>query len=262
MSLVLENTVYSYAGGFRLAPVNLSLQEGKFLVLLGPNGSGKSTLFGLMNGLLRPRGGRVLLAGREVHRIPPRERAVRMGLVPQLSDRNFDFTVEEMVRMGRFPHQSLFARESAGDLRMIRTCLERLELDTMANRSIRSLSGGEYQRVLLCRVLVQDPEILLLDEPANHLDLKHQDLLLSLLREETLRGKSVVAVLHDINQALLYGDRGLLLHRGQTVAEGPPEEILTGERIREVYGVELEEYRNREGTARLFGPGKKNLPSA
>lgn len=155
--------------------------------------------------------------------------------------------------MGRFPHQPLFGGDSPEDLRLVEGILDRLDLGDFADRSVRSLSGGEYQRVLLGRVLAQEPEILLLDEPGNHLDLRHQAAFLSLLKQETARGKTVIAVLHDINQALHYGEWGLLLDRGRPLAAGVPGDFLTIKRVEEVYGVRLESFWNSDGSRRILG---------
>ena len=251
--LELREAGFSYEGGFTLEPVNHVFKPGTFSVLLGPNGSGKTTLFSLLNGMAKPSSGQVLLNGTEVWKLPPKKRARSIGLIPQINERPFDYAVGEMVRMGRYPHRNFFERETKEERTLVSSVLQRLDLLPLLDRSVKELSGGEYQRVLLGRVLVQEPEILLLDEPANHLDLRHQLTLLALLKEETARGKTVITVLHDINQALLFGDWGLLLENGRCAAGGPPAELLTPERIKDVYDVELSEYRSSEGKI-ILGP--------
>jgi len=254
MNLEVKGAGFCYSGGFCLKPVSHTFQSGTFSVLLGPNGSGKTTLFTLLNGIQQPDTGGVLLNGLPVHQIPPRARAKIIGLIPQINDRPFGYTVEEMVKMGRFPYQGFLGRESLEDIHIVEEILERLDMSLLRKRSIKELSGGEYQRVLLGRVLVQQPSILLLDEPANHLDLKHQLTLLSLLKAETRKGATVITVLHDINQALLYGDWGLLLEKGECVSSGKPKELLTPELIKRVYQVELSEFKNIDGSRTLLGP--------
>ena len=238
--------------GFPSETVTIDIEPGSFMVLAGPNGSGKSTLFSLINGLIKPAAGTVTAGGREITSIPARERARIMGMVSQINKITFDYTVEEMVAMGRYPYQGLFSGESKNDREAVDQVIHRLELSEYRNRSIRSLSGGEYQRVLLARVLVQQTDILLLDEPGNHLDLKHQTMLLNLLKEEVSHGKTVVAVLHDLNQVLYYADCGLLLKDGVCVRSGVPGDFLTRSTIKEVFGVSMKEYQSRDGFI-IFG---------
>jgi iron complex transport system ATP-binding protein len=252
MKIVLREAEYRYCQGFHLKPVSFEIKSGSFAVLTGPNGSGKSTLFSLINGLVKPVGGTVAVDGREISTIPSKERARIMGMVPQINKITFDYTVEEMVAMGRYPYQALFSGESKTDREAVDHVIDRLELAGYRTRSIQSLSGGEYQRVLLARVLVQQTEILLLDEPGNHLDLKHQTMLLNLLKEEVNRGKTVVAVLHDLNQALYYADCGMLLKDGECVRSGNPGDFLTRSTIKDVFGVSMKEYQSSDGFV-IFG---------
>lgn len=252
MRITIRDAEYRYRQGFHLKPVSTDIEPGSFMVLTGPNGSGKSTLFSLINGLVKPTGGSVTVGGREITSIPARERARIMGMVPQINKITFDYTVEEMVAMGRYPYQGMFTGESKEDMEAVEQVIQRLELADYRRRSIQSLSGGEYQRVLLARVLVQQTDILLLDEPGNHLDLKHQTMLLNLLKEEVTHGKTVVAVLHDLNQVLYYADCGLLLKDGECVRSGIPGDFLTRSTIKEVFGVSMKEYRSGDGFV-IFG---------
>ncbi|MBI9107854.1 MAG: ABC transporter ATP-binding protein [Spirochaetales bacterium] len=254
MLLEIDKAEYNYRQGFHLHPISFEVEPGTFMVLLGPNGSGKSTLFSLINGTRKPAAGFVHINGREISSYPGKQRAKMMGMVPQTSSINFDYTVGELVSMGRYPYQGFLPYESGEDKKIIDRILGRLDLEVYRDRSIRSLSGGEYQRVLLARVLVQQTEILLLDEPGNHLDLKHQTMLLGLLREEVRSGKTVVAVLHDLNQALHYADQGVLLDGGRCIALGKPCEILTPDMIKQVFEVTLKEYRSDDGSV-IFGLG-------
>ena len=250
----IRNAEFTYGQGFHLQPVSLDIEPGSFVVLAGPNGSGKTTLFSLINGLAKPTGGSIMLDGREVSGIPDRERARMMGMVSQRNSITFDYTVEDIIAMGRFPYQGTFSGETAGDREIVQSVIKRLDLIEYRKRRISTLSGGEYQRVLLGRVLVQQADILLLDEPGNHLDLKHQTMLLNLLKEEVGQGKIVIAVLHDLNQAIHYGNCGLLLDNGRCVASGVPSEFLTRELIRDVFDVNLTEYRSDDGGL-MYGLG-------
>ena len=256
MMVSVSQVTYRYRSGFSLGPISAEFPAGEFSVLLGPNGSGKTTLFGLLGGWIHPADGQVTLEGRSLKDYAPRERARKIGLVPQISERSFNYTVRQVVEMGRFPRQPLWNRGRGNDEPVVEEILERLDLTAFAERRVFSLSGGEYQRVLLARVLAQEPDILLLDEPANHLDLRHQAALLSLLHEETLRGKTVIAVLHDINQALRYGQWGLLLKDGRVARSGDPADFLDPRALKEVFEVELETCHSSDGGHRFYGlPG-------
>lgn len=261
MTINISNAEYQYKQGFHLKPVTLKIETGTFAVLIGPNGSGKSTLFSLINGIAKPAAGSITIGDCEVSSIPARSRAKLMGMVPQVSKIFFDYSVEELVAMGRYPYQGIFSGDSKTDLDVIDNVITRLDLQRYRKRSIQNLSGGEYQRVLLARVLVQQTDILLLDEPGNHLDLRHQTLLLNLLREEVDRGKTVVAVLHDLNQALHYADCGLLLNEGKCIKSGRPSDFLTPPLIKDVFGVEMKEYRSSDGSI-IFGLESEKIKEA
>ena len=163
MNISIHNAEYKYGPGFHLHPVSVEIKPGTFMVLIGPNGSGKSTLFSLINGVLKPLGGNVEVGGKPVASIPAKERARIMGMVPQVNKISFDYSVEEIVSMGRYPYQGLFSGESNEDRAVIEKVIKRLDLEKFRDRPVQSLSGGEYQRVLLARVLVQQTRILLLD---------------------------------------------------------------------------------------------------
>jgi iron complex transport system ATP-binding protein len=173
-----------------------------------------------------------------------------MGLLPQTGGRHFDYTVEEMAGMGAYARRGLLSPESPAEKARRREVLERLGLGELKNRGVLSLSGGEYQKVLLSRLLIQDPLIFLLDEPANHLDLEHQLFIFSLVKEECQKGRAAAAVLHDINLALSYADKLLALDRGKPVYQGPPEAAALREVLEKLYHLPLAEY---------TGPGGRRL---
>lgn len=228
------------AGQAALEEVTLTVAPGEFLGLIGPNGSGKSTLLRCLTGLLAPQGGAVLIDGQPVEEWPPGELARRLGVVPQSEQTAFEFTVEQLVAMGRYPHRRRWQRETAADRRAVAEALAFTGLTSLAQRPLGSLSGGERQRVLLARALAQEPQALLLDEVTTHLDLGYQAEILALLeRLNAERGLTIVAVLHDLNLAARCCRRLVLLAQGRIVAEGTPTEVLTPDNLREAYGVEV-----------------------
>ena len=223
------------AGARRIVDdAHLALQGGECLGLIGPNGSGKSTLLRMLYRVLRPDAGCVLLEGRNIQDMTAREFAAQVAVLAQESPHSFDFTVREAVMMGRIPHQSPWAGDSAQDLACMRQALARVGASALQERSFSSLSGGEKQRVLVARALAQQPRLMLLDEPTNHLDIRHQLELMSLVRRLDIG--SIVA-LHDLNLAAHYCDRLYLMEQGRIVAEGTPAQVLTPATIARVYGV-------------------------
>jgi iron complex transport system ATP-binding protein len=217
--------------------VTFSAREGEFVGLLGPNGAGKSTLVRLVAGLLAPAAGSVRLAGLDPHAAPRRRVAQVCALVPQEPRLDWPFTVREAVMMGRAAHQGLLAIPGRYDTGAVEGALAACDLVQLADRRVDALSGGERRRVFFARALAQEPRVLLLDEPTAFLDLSHQVAAMEMARVAARGGLCVVAVLHDLNQAAAACDRLVVLGSGRVVAEGPPGEVLTAERVREVWGV-------------------------
>jgi iron complex transport system ATP-binding protein len=240
-ALTLERVAFAYGRTPVLTGLDLAIAEGSITGLLGPNGSGKTTLVRLASAALRPASGRIALFGDDLAALPARERARRVAVVPQETHPVFEFTVDEIVRMGRTPHLGLLGLEGPRDRRIAREAMERCEVAFLAARSFRALSGGERQRVLLARALAQEARLLLLDEPTAFLDLKHRLAVYALLgRLHRENGLSVVVVSHDINLAARHCDRLVLLRCGGVVADGTPAEVLRPEPIRSVYEVDVE----------------------
>jgi iron complex transport system ATP-binding protein len=233
----LDDVSISFGTTTVLDGVSLSVPEGQFLALVGPNGAGKTTLLRTTNGLLTPDSGRVTVDGEDVAELSAKAVGRRVATVPQETSVAFEFDVEDVVAMGRTPHRSRFSPAGATDHEAVEAALERTDTTQFADRSIDSLSGGERQRVLLARALAQETPTLLLDEPTASLDINHQVRTLSLARELADEGKTVVAAIHDLELAARFCDSMALLAGGDIVADGPPEEVLTAERLETAFDV-------------------------
>ncbi|HXX92113.1 MAG TPA: heme ABC transporter ATP-binding protein [Planctomycetota bacterium] len=237
MILEAAGVTCAYDGTDVLSDVTLRVSPGELVAVLGPNGSGKSTLIRVLSRVLRPRLGRALLDGTDLFELGARQSARAIGVVPQESPLDFDFTVEEVVLMGRSPHLERFQSEGERDRAVARGAMERTGTWALRGRSIRDLSGGERQRVVLARAFTQEPQVLLLDEPTAHLDLAYQVQVLQVargLREE--KRTAVLATLHDLNLAAAFADRLVLLSAGRIAAQGTPREVLTEEILGPVFG--------------------------
>ncbi|MFF2897805.1 ABC transporter ATP-binding protein [Streptomyces sp. NPDC057966] len=229
-------------GGARVVrDVSLKVADGRFVGVVGPNGCGKSTFLKSIYKVVAPDTGTAVLDGLDLLASRPGAVFTRLAVVAQFNDLSFDFTVAEMVAMGRTPHKRLLETTGERDREIVRRALRRVHMDEYARRSFRTLSGGERQRVVLARALAQEPAFLILDEPTNHLDIKHQLEIFSIVKE---LGIGVLAALHDLPMAASYCDELYVLKEGAVVTHGPPDEVLTRELIHEVYEVECETYRN------------------
>jgi len=224
-----------------LENVSFSIRSGEFVGLLGPNGSGKTTLLRTISRSLRPRVGAVYLNEMEIYSMKSKEVAKNIAVVPQDFNLGFDFTVLEIVLMGRHPHISrLKFVESEKDLEIARKAMEQTNTWHLAERKINELSGGERQRVMIARALAQEPKVLLLDEPTTHLDINNQLEIMDLLKEICLKNRLVVlAVFHDFNLAARYCDYAILLKDGKIVAIGRIDEVLSSENIKRVFQVDV-----------------------
>ena len=214
--------------------VSLHVAQGELVGLLGPNGSGKSTLLRMIYRILKPASGSVEVSGSDVWRSSARDNARAMAVLAQENTSEFELLVRDVVLMGRTPHQSPFARDSAEDFHIVAQALERVDAKYLSERMFSTLSGGEKQRVLMARALAQQAPLLVLDEPTNHLDVRHQFELMNLIRS---LGLTALAALHELPLAAHYCDRLYLLKDGVLVAQGTPSEVLTPEIIADVYGV-------------------------
>jgi iron complex transport system ATP-binding protein len=234
MTIKAENLTWKAGKTIIVDDVSFAAEPGKMLGLLGPNGSGKSSLLRLLAGLRRAHAGQVTLDGTELGRVGRRALARRVALVEQHANTDANVTVLDVVRLGRTPHRSALSPWTAADDEAVETALGRVGLTERRGQFWQTLSGGERQRVHIARALAQAPTEIILDEPTNHLDIQHQIEILKLVAG--LPVTSIVA-LHDLNHAAMFCDRLAVMNKGKLVALGTPEEVLTEDLLREVFGV-------------------------
>jgi iron complex transport system ATP-binding protein len=226
--------------------ISLSLNQGEFLGIIGPNGAGKSTMLRLLSGILKPKNGSVELFGINMSTQSHKTIARNIAFVPQETHFALNFTVEEIVSMGRYPYQRPFHHEDQEDRSAVGNALKVTNATDLRARTINSLSSGERQLVVVARSLAQSPKILLLDEPTSHLDLYHQHAIMELLERLNKEGISIAVVHHDLNLASLYCQNLILIHRGKVYAEGEPNELLNRRILKEVYGTDVTIVRHPE----------------
>ncbi|MDG4750571.1 MULTISPECIES: ABC transporter ATP-binding protein [Micromonospora] len=237
--LSTRDLVVGYEGRTVLDGLDLDLPADTFTVIVGPNACGKSTLLRTMARLLTPRRGAVLLDGAAIRDLPTRDVARRLGVLPQSPLVPEGITVADLVGRGRQPYQRWWRQWSAEDGRAVEEAMRLADVSALADRPVDTLSGGQRQRVWIAMTLAQDTDALLLDEPTTFLDLAHQVEVLDLLhRLRAERGRTVVAVLHDLNQAARYADHLIAMRDGAVVAAGKPREILTADLVRNVFGLD------------------------
>ena len=236
--MFLEGVTFSYGTAPVVKDLNLRLKSSMFYGIVGPNGAGKSTLLKLLNRYLEPQQGSIVLKGKPLknYRLPDLAREI--AFIPQTSV-YFPFTVEEVVLLGRTPYYSRLGKPSTTDLQIVEQCLMATEIVHLAQRSVNDLSGGERQRVTIARALAQQTDLLLFDEPTTHLDLEHQIKTCQLLQEQAEKGKTAVAVLHDLNLVANYCDYVFILHEGILVQEGTPDNVFSPELIQKIYNVSV-----------------------
>ncbi len=219
-----------------LQGVSFRIEPGEFVGLLGPNGSGKTTLLSTLCGVIPVQEGTIEIGGEPIERLKPKERARRMAMVSQDGEVRFPFSCEEVVLMGRYPHQARWQLDSALDMDMVRQSLRVTDTEALARRLVTAISGGERQRVLMAKALAQEAPVLLLDEATSAMDIHRKLQIFGLLerlnREE---GLTVLAVLHDVNLAALFCRRMIFLKEGRVVADGPTESVVNAEILEAVY---------------------------
>jgi len=236
MSLELQGLSVDIAGRRIVADVGFTVPNGSFTGLLGPNGSGKSTILKTIYRVHRPATGRLFLDGTDLLSLPPRKAARRIAVVSQEFTLEFDFTVLEMVMVGRTPHKRPFERDNETDHAMVDNAIQQVGCGELAHRSFNTLSGGEKQRVLIAQALAQGADHLILDEPTNHLDIRYQIETMELI---SALGVTVLAAIHDLSLAALFCDTVQLIADGRIIAGGPPRSVITADVMRHAYGTDV-----------------------
>ncbi len=240
MTLRTENLTVCHGTNKVLDGVSLTLPAGKAIALLGPNGCGKSTLLNCFSRLLTPQSGGVFLGDSAINTLSSRQLARRLALLPQHHLTPEGITVQELVSYGRNPWLSLWGRLSVEDNTRVHDAMNQTRIQYLADRRLTDLSGGQRQRAFLAMVLAQDTPVVLLDEPTTYLDINHQVELMRLMGELRAQGKTVVAVLHDLNQASRYCDHLVVMANGHIMAQGTPEEVMNPGLLRTVFSVDTE----------------------
>lgn len=230
----LADVSFSYNDQQILRPLSFDIPAGSFFTIVGPNGSGKTTLLRLLTSYLQPATGTISLHGKPIQNYKRRTRAKEIAVVSQSAQINPHFTVGSLVELGREPYRGWLGRLSATDHAIIDTTLAELEISEFKERKLKALSGGELQRALIAKALVQQTPILIMDEPVNHLDIHHQIAILQKLKKLQREGRTIITVLHDLNFALRFSTHLLVLNRG-LVALGEPHQTLTPEILETVF---------------------------
>jgi len=245
MHLKIDNVKFGYSSVPVLNDVCLELEGAQFVSIIGPNGVGKSTLIHCINKILSPTGGVVTINGDDVKDIPLKELAKRVGYVPYSSSDSFPLTVVDTVLMGRHPHSKWGSFDN--DLKVTDETLELMGIKHLSMRIFNELSAGQVQKVMLARGLVQEPQILLLDEPTSNLDIKHQIEVTKILRNLSHEKEILVIIIsHDLNIAAKYADKMILMHDGGIYSVGTPDEVITEENLKVVYGVSSRIIRDKD----------------
>lgn len=248
MKIEASDVKATLGGNEILKGVGIQASQGDFVGIIGPNGSGKSTFLKCIYRTLKPDGGAVLLDGQNLLAMPYRQSAKCIAVLAQHNYYNFEFSVRDVVLMGRAPHKRAMERDNAEDYRIVDEALQTVGMRNLRDRSFQTLSGGEQQRVILARALAQQTPCLILDEPTNHLDIQYQLQLMDIVKG---LGRTVLSAIHDLNIAAMYCTWLVVMKDGRIVTQGTPEQVLTPELIRKVYEVESSVFRDEDGILRI-----------
>ncbi|MCF6093668.1 heme ABC transporter ATP-binding protein [Microaerobacter geothermalis] len=234
----VKQLTYSIHQKVIIQDISFCLRKGESLAVVGPNGSGKTTLLKAITGILQQVNGEIYIDGISVTKWNRKKLATKMAVLVQEGIPATSFTVEEVVRMGRYPHRGRFTLESAHDKEMIKRVMKAVDIETLKDKPIYKLSGGERQRVAFAKAMVQEPSILLLDEPTTFLDIGYQTKVLDLVKQwQKDCGLTILMILHDLNLAAQYGDRMMLIHEGKVKKLGSSDAVMNADLLEMVYGI-------------------------
>lgn len=239
-AIEINNLEFGYENSLILKGITFEVKYGEFLSIIGPNGSGKSTLLKTLNRLYTIKNGSIQIEGKDINEYKSRDLAKKIALVPQDTTLDYDFSVEDVVMMGRHPYKGRFEKEDKDDMGIVYEAMEMTNTLQLKDRLITEISGGERQRVFIAKALAQNTSIIFLDEPTSHLDINHQMDILNLLKFlNKERGITIVLVIHDINMAARYSDEIILLNHGKIQGKGNPDIVITNENIERAYNLKV-----------------------
>lgn len=239
-AIEVQNVIFGYKKDLVLKDISFNIEKGKFFSIIGPNGSGKSTILKLLNNLYTTKRGQILIEGNKISNYKKKALAKKIALVPQNTNLDYEFPVEDVILMGRHPYKGRFQKEDDNDYRIIEDVMEMTGTLELKSKLITEISGGERQRVIIARALAQDPSIILLDEPTSHLDINHQIEILNLLKDlNEKKGTTIIVVMHDLNLASRYSDEIIMINDGKIMDMGKPEDVITKKNIQEAYNLDV-----------------------
>lgn len=237
--LEIENLTYKIDDSLISDGINIKFEENTFTGIIGPNGSGKSTLLKQIYRVLKPTKGKIFFDGIDIEDISSKKMARQMAVLPQENQSDFDYTVREIILMGRFPYHSFFMgdHDFDVDIKLMKKYLDIVGLREQENQYFKTLSGGEKQRVLLARALVQEAELLILDEVTNHLDIGYQYKVLEILKGLNM---TIISAIHDLNLAMKFCDQVVIIDKGRIIVTGNPKDIITRENLKEIFKIDAQ----------------------
>jgi iron complex transport system ATP-binding protein len=255
MSINVENLYLGYGKKNVVSNISFNVNDGEIVCIIGPNGSGKSTILKALTRCIKPLSGKVLLDGEDISKIPPKDAAKKIAILPQVKISPSDIGVEELVSYGRYPHLKFGGALKSSDKEIIAWSLKKTGLLEMKDRIVETLSGGERQRVWIAMTLCQKPSILIMDEPTTYLDIQYQIETLELIRELNQKLKiTIIMVLHDLNQAARYADRILVVNKGMVWAYGKSKDILNNNLLKDVFNINADVYEDKVNKCPYFIP--------
>jgi len=254
-AIAIHSLSYSYGNFSVLSTISFNVEQGIFFTVIGPNGSGKSTLMKILAGILKFKKGKISIAGKNLKKYSGKELARHVAYVPQTVSAEFPFTVEELVLLGRSPHQGMLGINSEKDHLIAEQAMDFTDTRILARKKINRISGGERQRAFIARAVCQQPELMLLDEPASALDLAHQVKLMDLLeRLKNETGITIIMVSHDINLAAMYSDAMLLINNGSVIKQGTAAEVIKPSVLEDIFGCPFYVDTNPAGNSPRISP--------